>query len=204
MRLFSYIWPEVVGNTRNRTKGSTDGVAREQGDQVYRQDITNKICNQFYEENPVCDNCSKDPEILDLSGVLPTSFVPGDRIIGCLEELGWVVIRGIRVGKTTYEAMNTIADSGYNGRVTNTPYWTSIEERNSKRVMKYKHNSTPHVNWEKDAQCSKFLGEIKTNLLDKILKGANYIIGKFNLIKNNGVVPTDHQAHTDYPPRQVK
>ena len=70
--------------------------------------------------------------------------------------------------------------------------------------MKYKHNSTPHVNWEKDAHCSNFLHEIKTKLLDNILKGGNYIIGKFNLIKNNGVVPTDQQAHTDYPPRQVK
>ena len=79
------------------------------------------------------------------------------RIIGCLEELGWVAIRGIRIEETTYQAINTIVDSGYNGRVTNVPYWTSIEERNNKRVMKYKHNSTPHVNWSKDKLCSDFL-----------------------------------------------
>ena len=60
MRLFSYIWPEVVGNARNRTKGSTDGVAREQGDQVYCNDITNKICDEFYEEDPDCSNCLKE------------------------------------------------------------------------------------------------------------------------------------------------
>lgn len=204
MRLFSYIWPEVIGNRRNRTKGSTDGVSREQGDKVYREDITNVICNQFYEENPRCDYCSKEIEILDLSGVSRHSYNPGDRIIGCLEELGWVVIRGIRVQDDTYESIDTIANSGYHGRVTKTPYWTSIEERNNKRVMKYKHSSTPHVNWEKDAHCSNFLGDIKTKLLDNILKGGNYIIGKFNLLKNNGVVPTDQQAHTDYPPRQVK
>ena len=86
----------------------------------------------------------------------------------------------------------------------NKSYWTSIEERNNKRVMKYKHNSTPHVNWSKDELCSDFFGQIQTKLLDKNLKGANYILGKFNLIKNNGVVPTDQQAHTDYQPRQAK
>ena len=204
MRLFSYIWPEVFGNARNRTKGSTDGVAREYGDQVYRDDITNKICKDFYEEDPDCGNCSKEAEILDLRGVLPHSFAPGDRIIGCLKELGWVVIRGIRVQEKTYEAINTIADSGYNGNATNKPYWTSIEDRNSKRVMKYKHNSTPHVMWSTDKRCSDLLGEIKTELLDKHLEGANYIIGKFNLLKNNGDVPTDQQAHTDYQPRQAK
>ena len=110
----------------------------------------------------------------------------------------------MRIGETIYEAINTIANSGYNGRGTNKPYWTSIEEINNKRVMKYKHNSTPHVNWSKDELCSDFLGQIKAKLLDKDLKAENYIIGEFNLIKNNGVVPTDQQAHTDYQPRQAK
>ena len=196
MRLFSYIWPEVVGNARNRTKGSTDGVAREQGDQVYREDMTNVICNQFYEDNPSCVHCSKEIEILDLSGVSSNSYNPGDRIIGCLEEYGWVVIRGIRVKDDTYKSIDTIANSGFNGRVNNKPYWTSIEERNNKRVMKYKHNSTPHVNWEKNVHCSKFLGEIKTNLLDNILKGGNYIIGKLNLIKKTTELYQQISRHT--------
>ena len=139
-----------------------------------------------------------------MSGVLPTSFAVGERIIGCLEEYGWVVIRGIRIEETTYQAINKIVDSGYNGRGTNKPYWTSIEERNNKRVMKYKHNPNPHVNWSKDKHCLNFLEEIKTKLLDPNLKGGNYIVGKFNLIKNNGDVPTDQQAHTDYQPRQAK
>ena len=204
MRYFSYIWPDVGGNSRNRTKGSTDGVAREQGDQVYRDNITKKICEDFYEQEPGCSKCSNEAGILDLSSIPPLSYAPGDRIIGCLEELGWVVIRGIRIDNPTYEAINTIAESGHNGRVTKTPYWTSIEDRNSNRVMKYKHNSNPHVNWSKDKNCSHFLKEIKTNLLDKTLKGGNYIIGKLNLTKNNGDVPTDQQAHTDYQPRKAK
>ena len=204
MRLFSYIWPEVVGNARNRTKGSTDGVVREQGDKVYRENITNKVCEEFHAEDPVCFNCCKEEEILDLSGVSPNSYASGERILGCLEELGWVVIRGIRIGDTTYEAIDKIASYGHNGRTVIRPYWSSIEDKNSNRVMKYKHTCTPHVNWSNDNVCSDFLGKIKTKLLDTNLKGANYIIGKFNLIKNNGVVPTDQQAHTDYPPRLAK
>ena len=70
--------------------------------------------------------------------------------------------------------------------------------------MKYKHNSNPRVSQSKDKNCSNFLKEIKTKLLDEILKGGNYIIGKLNLIKNNGDVPTDQQAHTDYQPRKAK
>ena len=50
---------------------------------------------------------------------------------------------------------------------------------------------------------------MKSKILDKILKpnGSNpdcdYILGKFNLLKNVGYISVDQQAHTDYPPRQV-
>ena len=84
MRLFSYIQPEVFGNAGNRTKGSTDGVAREYGDQVYRDDITNKIRKDFYEEDPDCGNYSKEAEILDLSGVSPNSLL---QVLGSLDVL---------------------------------------------------------------------------------------------------------------------
>ena len=100
----------------------------------------------------------------------------------------------------TYEAINIIVESGHNGRVTKTAYWTSIEERNSNRVMKYKNSSTPHPNWSKQSNCVQFLREIRTKLLDKILNGDNNIVGKFNLIKNNADVPSDQQVHTDYQP----
>ena len=63
----------------------------------------------------------------------------------CIDELGCVVIKGIQIEKETYEAINVISKSGHNGRVTKKPYWTSIEERNSKRVMKYKARYFPIV-----------------------------------------------------------
>ena len=75
--------------------------------------------------------------------------------------------------------------------------------------MKYDHTSKPHASWKKDSLCSKFLDDMKLKVLDKILKpnGSNhdndYILGKFNLLKNDGFISVDQQAHTDYPPRQV-
>ena len=115
------------------------------------------------------------------------SYSQGDMIIGYLEELGRVVIRGIQIENATYEVINIIPESGNYGRVTKTAYWTSIEERNNKAVIKYKHSSTPHVNWYEKINCVNFLKEIKIQLFDKILNGDNYIVGEFNLIKTTGM-----------------
>ena len=74
-----------------------DGVVREVGDKVYRDNITNKICNEFYRENSECSYCCIVEENIDLRDMTPTSYVPGDRITGSLDKLGCVVIRGIRI-----------------------------------------------------------------------------------------------------------
>ena len=84
------------------------------------------------------------------------SYVPGDMIIVCLDELGQVVIRGIQIDNETYEAINVIYQSEHNGRVTKKPYWTSIEDFNSNRLMRYK--------------CVQFLEDITTKLLSNIFK----------------------------------
>ena len=160
-----------------------DGVARELGDQVYRNNITNKICKDFYTERPECSNCRKLEQIIDLRDILPTSYALEDRIIECLHSLGLVAIRCIQIEKETYEAINVIYEAVHNGRVTKKAYWTSIEERNSKRVMKYKASSSHHVDWENEINCAKFLEDITTKLLCSILKRSKYIIGKFNLTK---------------------
>ena len=37
--------------------------------------------------------------------------------------------------------------------------------------------------------------------VDEISEESDYILEKFNLLKNNDHVSLDQQAHTDYPPR---
>ena len=104
-----------------------DGATHEIGDQVYRDNNTNKIYKDFYKDNPEYSNCRKVEEIIDLREISPTSYVLGYRIIGCLDELGWVVIRGIQIEEETYEVINVISEAGHNDRVTKKPYWTSIK-----------------------------------------------------------------------------
>ena len=85
------LW-EITNNdtsANSRTKGTTDGVARENGDQVYRQDITNKICPDMYKSLPRCNLCRQNGSTLDLRDIPPNSYHPGEYIIGDLDEYGW-------------------------------------------------------------------------------------------------------------------
>ena len=119
-----------------------------------------------------------------MRGIPPTSYITCDRIIGCLKEVGWFVIRCIQIVNATYESISKVSDSGHNGRVTQKPYWTSIEDVNSNCVVKYRHSSTPHPNWSNEGNCVNFMKDIKTQVLNKILNGENYIVEKYNLMKN--------------------
>ena len=211
LRFFSYVWPENYSKKVRRTKGTSDGVAREIGEQVYRSDITNLICKDLYKDKKECLQCRSWEQIIDLREIPKTSYQPGQRIIGCLETLGWIVVRGVPVTEETYRKINIIAEAGTGGRPARTPKWYSIEDRNNNRVMKYRHDSKPHANWNKDDSCKQFLNHLQTKVLDKVFKkpefvydipeDSQYILGKYNLLKNNGNVSMDQQAHTDYPNR---
>ena len=48
MRFLSWVWPHVPSTSKNRTKGSMDGVVREIGYKVNRENTTNKLCKDFY------------------------------------------------------------------------------------------------------------------------------------------------------------
>ena len=54
MRFFSYVWPEDLSTAGQRTRVTSDSVARELGDQVYRNNITHKIYKDMYKDNPRC------------------------------------------------------------------------------------------------------------------------------------------------------
>ena len=112
MRFFAYIWPYVRNQVRNRAAGTMDGVARETGEQVYRGNIHHHTCGDIYNDYPTCVHCKRRETVVDLRGVPPTSFVPGERIIGDLEELGWMVVRGVRINDDTYESINNVSQLG--------------------------------------------------------------------------------------------
>ena len=74
-----------------------DGVAREIGEKDYRKDIHSHICGDFYMPYPRCRHCNREETVIDLRDIPEDSYATGERIIGDLENLGWVVCRGIRM-----------------------------------------------------------------------------------------------------------
>ena len=118
MRFFGYVWPKVLGNTRNRNVGSMDGIGRGDGSHIYRGNKTERTCEYMYEDNLECDHCQhtlgNNLDEIDLSEVPENSYSPGDKIIGCLEELGWVVVRGVRVSQDTNEEIIKLSKIGQN------------------------------------------------------------------------------------------
>ena len=212
MCFFSYVWPDNDDLSTNRTKGTTDGVARENGDQVYRQDITNKICPDMYKALPRCNLCRQNGSTIDLRDIPPNSYHPGDYIIGDLDQYGWKVVRGVRINQDTYEAIDRISRFGLKKEhPVRNPKWYSIEEHSNNRVMKYNHLSTPHKTWKDNRHTASFLKELELVVLHKALKvdkkrpsprlNANYVLGRYNLLKNRGNISVDQQAHTDYRAR---
>ena len=112
MRFFAYIWPLIQGNSRNRNAGSMDGVARELGDAVYRKDRNRHTCRDLYKNNPTRPHCCIEETVIDLREVPINSYSPGERIIGDLTTLGWVVVRGVRIDESTYRAIYDVCKCG--------------------------------------------------------------------------------------------
>ena len=211
LRFFSYIWPKVDYPPDSRMHGRTDGVLRESGDQVYREDITHKICPQMYKARPTCQHCMVPSQVLDLREIADTSYASGDWIIGDLDEYGWMVVRGVRMSQDMYKALNYVKNFGQKSKVIKRPQWFSIEDRNNNRVMKYNHTSTVHDEWREDPHLKEFLSKLEHTVIKKALKidekiptkrkPADYMIGKYNLLMNRSEVSCDQQAHTDYRER---
>ena len=68
--------------------------------------------------------------------------------------------------------------------------------------MRYDH--TQYViresHWRATA-CAQFLSDVQTEVLDKVFPVTPYMIGGYNLLKNDGRIPDDQQAHTEYTAR---
>ena len=112
-----------------------------------------------------------------------------------LDDYGWVVVRGLRVTPEVNEAINTVAKSKASA-------WHSIEGGGNKRKMRYDHSQRVmrDRHW-KGTACSQFLSDVQREILDKIFTVNRYTIGGYNLLKNDGHIPYDQQAHTDYADR---
>ena len=200
-RFFAYLWPFVKSNSRNRQAGSSDGVARAGGDEVFRTNIHQCTCRSLYiEENNPCRFCQNEEILIDLRGIQSTSYSPCDRIIGDLKTFGWEVFRTPRVSADMEECIRQISKlgTGWDGR------WYAVDVHGPNRMMKYKTTSKIPTDWDTGLP-AEFKKNIKTQLLEKILNNRDdelvYMIGKYNILKNAGYIQYDQMPHTDYPPR---
>ena len=67
--LFMYLWPKVANNQQNKTGCTTDGVAREFGELLYRNIIDNFMCPEFYDEVCECPQCMEGETVFNCTCV---------------------------------------------------------------------------------------------------------------------------------------
>jgi len=199
MHLFNYSWYCVENETRNRSSGHVDGVAREYGDAVYRETIHKCTCPQLYSPEPSsCVECRKAETVIDLRDISITSYDSGHRIVGDLKRLGWVVVRGVRMTASQCKGIREIANIGTK-RTGGT--WHPMENEHKNMKMKYNHNSPRHKQWD-SGTVNRYLEAIVGTVIKNVLPPQYGIIReKLNLFKNIGKVESDQRLHTDYPSR---
>ena len=82
-----------------------------------------------------CTQCLDDPFVLDFSDYPASFYNPGDRILGDLKRLGWVLLGGVIIDKETQYSLDAISSSGKRHPI-----------EKSDRSMEYKLSSTVHGN----------------------------------------------------------
>lgn len=200
LRFFSYVWPYIESKAGNRTSISCDGVNRSCGSRVHRENIHEQTCEYLYHNNDQCPHCRNEEMIIDLRTISRNSYLPSERIIGDLVNLGWMVVRTSRVPPEMNKSIVDIGKmgSGWGGS------WMPIDSTARNRMIKYRSGTRQPIVW-KSGLPKKFLDNIKLNVikanLDSTDPDIQYTLENGNLLKNDGYIEYDQQPHTDYPPR---
>ena len=200
LRFFSFVWPYIESSRGNRTSISCDGVNRSCGSRVHCENIHKQTCEYLYENNDQCPHCRNEEMIIDLRTISRNSYLPSERIIGDLVNLGWMVVRTSRVPPEMNKSIVDIGKmgSGWGGS------WMAVDSTSQNRMIKYRSGTRQPVVW-KSGLPKKFLDNIKLNVikanLDSTDPDIQYTLENGNLLKNDGYIEYDQQPHTDYPPR---
>ena len=81
MKLFDYICPYIANNTRNYTAGTVDGIRRDFGERVNRDNIANGTYQDIYNKDSIYEECWKHEIALGLRLMSDILHDSGDIII---------------------------------------------------------------------------------------------------------------------------
>jgi len=183
-RLFSYVWDVYM-----RT-------ARENATRVYRDHVP--LCSAFNGENKKCIGasrkchsceCNSVPTV-DLTEMDVSSLNIGDKILGNLELLGWLVVKGIDPNKNTTDKINEICEIGD---------WNRIGQDHC-AYMKFQSNdiSRNSITWNTDTNIVNYFNSIKVHILNRWLPSKNYITELRNILSNRTFSNSDQIPHCDF------
>ena len=181
MRLFFYLNPDSTYPLRSK------GLIEDSID-LHRK--RTNICYHFEREETKCTKCNKGGCVIDLSHINMDGYNSGDIIIGDINDVGWIVVKGNPMNDYVKRNLNAIDE---------TDGWNHIE-RNTDRMMKFSpHQSELNMFMLAcSARTQQFLKSLKTSVLDKHLPSKSYIFGKMNLLKNAKPIFKDQLPHSDY------
>ena len=185
-------------NNRSRNIIHNDGVLTELGDRVYWDKINEHTYKDLYKDSLECEHCKEKEIDIDLRKVPDNSSDIGEHMCGDLDQHKWVVLRGLKMKQETYDVINEVSKKDKVNDVT----WHSIDTTESHHKMKYKTSATSTIAWKQDTLLLDFLSNIQRQILDTIFSDQQYIISKFNLLKNTDDITHYQMPHRYYQPRK--
>ena len=122
-----------------------------------------------------------------------------------------MVVKRVRVSQNTNEEIIKLSKISQNNHGSN---WHSIQDEGSNRTMKYKRTERikRDRHWKQFTECAHFFSHVHDQVIDKVFPPKDhegnaltpYQLGGFNLLKNEGKILHDQEAHTDYADRLPK
>ena len=120
LRLFQYLWFNGIHALRSQTR-------REDSFELHRENTS--MCPSFNRPNTTCEKCGSTTErCIDLSEVNMKEYEIGEIILGNIDILGWIVVKGNPLRKTVIRDIYDIS-------ISNNNKWFKIDH--SWRSQKY-------------------------------------------------------------------
>ena len=176
-RLFYYVWNKKITSQK------------EDGSQVYRKHIP--MCSSYQSSDWSCVNCQLGVQsVIDLSNMDITNVSEGELIVGNLEYLGWVVVKGVDISINLQITLKQIMNKGKWFRIGKDH--GACQKFNSDGLSKY------YRNWIVNEEIQEYCDEVLSKVIIKCLHDNEYEIGYRNIISNQFIMIQDQIPHTDY------